>query len=318
MIPRFESRALFCFGLLLTFSLALPAVAQEAESAAGGSGYYLDLGAGARHVVLPKVKGGLANPNDPEGSVDDATGYGFDVTLGRQFQSGLIGENSRVEVRGRFTFAEERDRDSTGGDYGQMPIDGSGPSGGGAGTRAITKVEYEEIDLSAVLVEDVVSSDSLTASVLAGVAYTHSEQKHRIFGPDFDDFGIKDDVDTNYAGVVLGGGAGLKLPGELKLRGDVEVGLLYADADFDARQNFGGPRLKASDSDDDFAARVRGSLGLERRFGIAVLGLAAHADYLSYAPRVVHPTRDLDPFESKLEDDDLVVVGGTLTVGFRF
>jgi hypothetical protein len=309
------------FYLTATALLALGAVSSPAR-ADEVSRFKVEIAPGVRWLSLPEIEGGLEAPNLPVGaSPDDAVGWGIDGRLGYRLDGDLspLGP-ATVAVRLRTTFADaDAETLTTTGSYGQMPVNGPGPSNGSGGVSAFSSVDYDRYDVDLVYQVAVDVPGPVAVRPLLGFAYSRIDQRYKFRAAPSNGFEIRDDIDSNYYGVVLGveGEAGLPVEG-LSLDLGFELGLLALDSQFNADQSFGGIPLSADDDRTDFAWRTRGVLGLRWTFLECLsIGAEGTVDWERiHVPK--HALFESDPFESKLETEDAVVLGGNLTLSVVF
>jgi len=309
------------FAALLSVSL-LPAPVYAA-------GQYFSIEAGVKEFRHDDVQASLATANMPEGAADgDIQGHGIDVTIGgMSLQSipALTGSNPVLEVQLHYATADEsHSQTSSTGLFGFVPIDGSSISTGSAGPTLHFETEYDQYGIDALVRSEVSSTATNKTTAIWGLTYSRFEESHEFSGrtaagAKITDRLLKDNIETDYFGLVLGIGTEHQLGSGWAFSASGRVDLLLAKADLDANQTlliFGA--ISASDNDTEIATRLQGKVGITKDFGGFSLGANATVDYLSYAPTVNHPLYNANTFQSHLEEDSLTSYGVSLELNIPF
>jgi hypothetical protein len=308
---------------------ATPAIAQdglEDEQPRERLGLSIGLAAGVRWMQLPAVQAGLVqsggSPEPYGASPDTALGWGIDGFLGYALgdDAALVGKAAGITLRVRTAIADDLDSQlMPPGLYGQMPVDGSGVSNGRAGgIDADSSVSFARYDVDVVYRTQVDFDAPVRLRPLVGLAYSRVDQDHSFQSAPFNGFLISDELGTNSIGGVLGVETVFELPFDLHIDLAGEADLLAAISDLAVTQDFGGVAVSASADRTDFVWRLRGQLGFGWTWNeMLSVGLSGTADW-GRVPTVVHPLYDSMPFESFVDHDESLVVGGNLTFSVVF
>jgi hypothetical protein len=301
-IPTAPARSSLVLLAILGLAAAPTARAHEAPN-----GFYVEGGGGIEYWSIPAVEAfidpSLRQRGDSDGSFWAETAFlrfGFVDGDGTRFPDPL-GRDARIEAGVRWADGDSDESVFSAAGLGFFQI--NNPVGPANGTltpttgRFETDLESWEADL--LYRTDVPFNDWLILSPYLGIGYAYLDVENEYSlvtgGMDVSNtFGLEDEIEAHFGGIVLGGDAELHPIDLLSFRLGVRADLMAVTAKLEADQNLfvGGTQRRnaETDHDVDFAARVGTQLGMALHLGPVELGIDGDVRYHSYMPTAEHPT----------------------------
>jgi hypothetical protein len=310
--------------LLICILVSMIVHTANAEDMALGENGYLRLDVGKTYVNLPSEKAVITILRQPYGKTENRFwGESVEVVGGIRLP-GLdttSADNTRCEVALNYLAADAKNSVTSSLPLGFYAIDGFGDANGtlGVTNTAVLDTSYKTWGIDLKVAKDMKASGIEFLTLSAGLTYSNTELTN--------DFNLiedgspipvylKDEIDTDYYGIMIGADVAIPLNQQLFLDFGGRLELLYADARMTAQQDLAPPALEVDDSEDKIAGRVGANLGLSYDLNPVVLGVGASASYLSYQPYAEHPTSIANALSpSHLEDDHMF--GYTLNISMR-
>jgi hypothetical protein len=286
----------------------------NAEDVALGENGFTRLNVSKTYVDLPSEKAVITILRQPYGKTENRFwGESVEVAGGIRLP-GLDttpADNTRCEVALNYLAADAKNSETSSLPLGFYAIDGFGDANGtlGVTNAAVLDTSYKTWGIDLKVAKDMKASGIEFLTLSAGLTYSNT-----VLTNDFNliEDGIpipvylKDDIDTDYYGIMVGADVAIPLSQQLFLDFGGRLELLYADAQMTAQQDLDYVFLDVDDSEDKIAGRVGAHLGLSYDLNPVVFGVGASANYLSYQPYAEHPTTVADSLTpSHIEDDHM-------------
>lgn len=280
---------------------------------------YMDLGGSYQFFHIPQVEAIC------QGAVDLTKGstpglpcaWGASGTLGFQWSSCCM-----MELRGEYANAVSTDSVKINGDLMYFyEITGSGNQVGTASNKGLFEVGLDFYCADVLATCDLWANECNSVSALTGLSYKRLTQRHDFTG-EFDGeplnrFFVKDEVSTDYYGVMLGLKNQTLINRCMIMTWSLEGDLYYANDCLKVWQELGDADFEVKKNHDEYAYYVEGRGGLMFLNGCLTSGIQAFIGYLSYVPEVCHPDT-INSGESHLKDSSMERYGVEVTVGIRY
>lgn len=312
-------RTALCLVPILFVAVSAPARAHDRWAVNGGP--YLDVGGGSEFVNLPEPTAFTRFGAGEFGGIDDEFWtWRAEAALGFVDSEGTtlfdpLGQNARIELRGRYTHGTS-DRSDAGDLIFLNPPEPAPLAillANDLPALSNTMLETWEAELT--WQTDVVVSDRVAISPLVGLTYTRLrfENDYKVVFPGFFSQELNDETKTNYYGVALGADVTFRPVPAVDLVLGVQADLMGADAWMHA--NLG--TIDRSDEDSSFAARTTASLGAGFTWGPLTLRAEGFFRYLSYLATADAPIRFTDD-PTHIDGEAMWSAGGrgSLTLSF--
>jgi hypothetical protein len=293
------------------------ATAADAEDAVLGENGFARLEAGKAYVDLPSEKAVITILEQPYGesahrfwgdTVEAAGGFWLPGPDGTR-EDGL-----RIAAAFNYLAVDGSTSFSSSLPLGFFAIDGYGDANGTLGlvNTAVIDTRYKQWGIDLTLGKKMAISEAASLSVYTGLTYFNTDLSNDFNlledGSPFPVY-LKDNIETDYYGVLIGADAFVPLTSKLRLDFGGRLDLLYADAAMTAYQDLYPPvlSLQVDDSEDQIAGRIKAHLGLSYDLTPVVLGVGASAGYLSYQPYAEHATTPAEAYSpSSIEDGSML------------
>ncbi|MBW2446600.1 MAG: hypothetical protein JRG83_11800 [Deltaproteobacteria bacterium] len=338
---RFHESPRVIFSLILAFGLTAATGAQAHDERWDPAGrFYFGLDVGAEYVDLAGIQGTVAGPFgllDELGETDETFWTeSIGAVLGFADGAGLslpdpIGENARIELRGRYTRGDsDSSADILGSLAGQFsPADPTVVASIAClcifQARASQETDLRTWNLDLLYRTDVELVDGVVVTPLVGVTYTNFRLQNEftllatdLVAPEFVVSKLRDDTTGHYGGLALGADLRARPMGFLEFSLGLRTDLMGVRSTMQSELDEMGIELGSeSDGETDFAARVTTSLGVTLTAGPVELGLEGYANWLSYTPYARHPLSGTDDV-SHIDEGDMWGAGWRASLTLYF
>lgn len=306
---------------------AFPLEASAEDDTSG----FLKIKASGEYVDLPVERAIITPSRIPFGETDGKF-WGVNIEVTGAFALPAYsaeGRNTRLEITGKYADADTDVSTNTLDELGFVPMDLSASafgtvSGPGIVKTAVFDTSLKRFGVDVIVVAEREGATVKSSAIFAGLTYFKSELENEFSvlegGVKRLDLFLRDDIETDYAGVLVGANAAVPLGSRVDFTFGGRAELLYAEADLEASQSVVGLPVFVTDSDDDFAGRLQGEIGLAYNADSMVLAVVAEGTYLSYQPYGYYPTDDAPGADvpAQIADDELWTYAVGASVKYLF